>query len=354
VFLRLWMRQKHRQCQGCPDAYFKWRQRAIPGLLVIQGDFVQALDTGHQVKVVLTSAHSQLPLRSREGYITECTAVSVRQPTNGLTTSKPGRYNRFMRRRVPVFILPLLMVMSEVALAQANRPLFLDNRPGEDQSVVDVTEITEQYSKAAVEEYEKGIAEGRKGNRLAARERLEAAIRIDPRFFNAHNSLAILLHQLNLPAEAEREYLEAAKLNPRSYAPYVNLASLHIEQAVAKSEEDPRAARGLLNSALSNLNKAFAMQPAAPLPHYLSGIVYFLTGFYEEAESHFKTSISNGGIRMIGARLALAEIYIKLQEWDGVVAQLDQYLDDFPLAPNRVRVRAIRDSAAGRLASSKQ
>ena len=259
-----------------------------------------------------------------------------------------------MGRKAAVFILPLLILMSQVAIAQGNKPLFLDNRPGEDPSVVDVTEITEQYSKAAVEEYEKGIAEARKGNRLAARQRLEAAIRIDPKFFNAHNSLAILLHQLSLPAEAEREYIEAARLNPRSYAPYTNLASLHIEQAVLKSEQDSKGARVLLNSALSNLNKALEVQPNAPLPQYLNGIVYFMTGFYEEAESQFKKALSTGGSRMVMARLALADIYIRLQEWDGVVAQLDQYLEDFPLAPNRVAVRAARDVAAGKLAGSSQ
>ncbi|HET9216619.1 MAG TPA: tetratricopeptide repeat protein [Terriglobia bacterium] len=262
------------------------------------------------------------------------------------------RYNPFMGVRGPALFLTLILMMSEVAVAQANKPLFLDNRPGEDPSVIDVTEITEQYSKGAVEEYEKGIAEARKGNRLAAREHLESAIRIDPKFFNAHNSLAILLHQMFQPADAEREYLEAAKLNPRSYAPYVNLASLHIEQAILTSGQDSKSARGLLNSALANLNKALEVQPGTPLAHYLTGVVYFMTSFYEESESQFKKAISTGGSRMIVARLALAEIYVKLQEWDGVVAQLDEYLDEFPMAPNRVRVRAARDAAAERLAGS--
>lgn len=264
------------------------------------------------------------------------------------------RYNPLMGLRAPALFPILILLMAEVAVAQANKPLFLDNRPGEDPSVIDVTEITEQYSKAAVEEYEKGIGEARKGNSLAAREHLEAAIRIDPRFFNAHNSLAILLHQMSQPAEAEREYLEAAKLNPRSYAPYVNLASLHIEQAILTSDEDAKTARVLLNSALANLNKALEVQPGTPLAHYLSGVVYFLTAFYEESESQFKKALSTGGSRMIAARLALAEIYIKLKEWDGVVVQLNEYLDDFPMAPNRLRVRAVRDAAAERLAGSNQ
>lgn len=248
--------------------------------------------------------------------------------------------------------LVILVVSPGSVFAQKERPLFLDDRPAEDPSVIDVTEITEQYPKAAVDEYQRGIEEARRGNRLAARERLESAIRIEPRFFNARNSLAILLHRLGQYRDAEREYLEAAQLNPRSLAPYVNLASLHIEQAVSVSNEDGKAARSLLNSALANLNKAFEVQSASPQAHYLSGMVYYMTGFYEESELHFKKALSTGGNTMIGARLALAEIYIQLKEWDGVVVQLDEYLETFPFAPNRTRIRSVRDAAAEKLASS--
>ena len=65
--------------------------------------------------------------------------------------------------------LVLIGLFSDTAGAQRNPPLFLDARNGDDPAVIDVTEITGQYSKAAVEEYQKGIAEGRKGNRAAAR-----------------------------------------------------------------------------------------------------------------------------------------------------------------------------------------
>jgi len=101
-----------------------------------------------------------------------------------------------LKRATLMSILFLLILAPNFALAQKDRPLFLDRRPGEDPSVIDITEVTDQYPKAAVDEYLKGIEQGRKGNRVAARERLEAAIRIEPDFFNAHNSLAVLFHTL--------------------------------------------------------------------------------------------------------------------------------------------------------------
>jgi tetratricopeptide (TPR) repeat protein len=250
-------------------------------------------------------------------------------------------------------VLLLLTLVPKMALAQKDKPLFLDRRPGEDPSVIDITEVTDQYPKAAVDEYQKAMEQARRGNRVAARERLEAAIRIEPDFFNAHNSLAVLFHTLSQYSSAEREYLEAARINPRSLAPYVNLASLHIEQAI-QDQQDAKVSRTFLNSALSNLNKAFEIQPGAPAAHYLSGIIYFMTGFYEESESHFKNALASGGSRMITARLALADIYIQLREWDSVVVQLDQYLDEVPYAANRVRIRSVRNAAVEKLSTPSQ
>jgi tetratricopeptide (TPR) repeat protein len=154
--------------------------------------------------------------------------------------------------------------------------------------------------------------------------------------------------------DARREYLEASKLNPRSFAPLVNLASLHIEQAFMKADADGKAARSQLNEALASLNRAFEIQPNAPSAHYLTGIIYYATAFYEESESHFKKALTSGGSTMIAARLALAEIYIQLKEWDSVVVQLDEYLDEVPFASNRTRIRAVRNAAAEKLTAPSQ
>ena len=132
----------------------------------------------------------------------------------------------------------------------------------------------------------------------------------------------------------------------------MNLASLHIEQAVFIPHVDERASRTRLNKALENLNKALEIQPGSPLAHYLCGIVYYVTGFDEESESHLKTAITNGGRTMAIARLVLADIHMRLKEWDGVVVQLDDYLDEYPLASNRIRVRSVRNAAAEKLAKS--
>lgn len=250
--------------------------------------------------------------------------------------------------------IPMILLLAEAAFAQRDAPLFLDSRSGADPFVIDITEVTGQYAKAAVEEYQKGLAEGRKGNRAAAEEHLKNAVRIEPMFFNAHNSLAILFHRTSRFEDAIREYEEAARLNPRSIAPLVNAASVLIEMALSSPAADSAGARGLLNQALANLNKAFEVQPNAPLADYWTGVVYYLTSFYEESESHFKKALASGDPRMPIAHLALADIYVHLDEWENVVVQLDEYLEAVPYSSNRTRIRVARSVALERLGSPEQ
>ena len=49
---------------------------------------------------------------------------------------------------------------------------------------------------------------------------------------------------------------------------------------------------------------------------------------------------------MFPAHLALADIYVRLQEWDSVVVQLDEYLERVPFASNRIQIRAVREAAS--------
>jgi tetratricopeptide (TPR) repeat protein len=254
------------------------------------------------------------------------------------------RYNRSMLLRAALIIL----VLSTMAQAQTE-PLFLDSRPGENPAVIDVTEISGTYAKVAVREYEKGVSDARKGNRDGALKHLEEAIKIEPDFFNAHNSLAILYQYMSRYRDGEREYMEALRINPRSVAPLVNLASLYIEEAFSYADSDPRTSRAKLNDALARLNQALAAQPGNPSAYYYTGVVYYLTSFFEESESYFKKALESGDRRMKPARLALADIYVRLREWDSVVVQLEAYLKEVPWASNRKTVLHVRDVAVRNL-----
>jgi tetratricopeptide (TPR) repeat protein len=207
--------------------------------------------------------------------------------------------------------------------------------------------------RTAVREFERAIDAARKGRRTDAASYLEEAIRLSPEFFAAHINLGVLYQKLERYRDAEREYREAHRLNPRSAAPLVNLGSLHIEESVYGEAGNAFARRRMLNDALANLNAALELQPSSPFGHYLTGVVYYLTGFYETAEEHLQRA-AKSGVEMAFARLALANVYIRMKEWENVVLQLDAYLEENPFAANRSWVKEVRMEAADKLKSPRQ
>jgi tetratricopeptide (TPR) repeat protein len=246
------------------------------------------------------------------------------------------------------FNVAAAILTAGLALGQSARALNLEARPGEDPFVVDVTEMTKQYPRPAVREYEKALDDASKGRRATAAKHLEEAIRLAPEFFQAHNSLGVLYQKMERYRDAEREYGEAHRFNPRSAAPLVNLGSLHLEEAESRDAGDPIARRAMLNAALASLNAALEIQPSSPFGHYLTGVVYYMTGFYETAEPHLQRALESGS-GMGFARLALANVYIRMQEWENVVLQLDAYLEENRFASNRPSVKEARAHAAQKL-----
>ena len=249
-----------------------------------------------------------------------------------------------------IFSLSFVTAILTAGLArgQSEPPVYLEGRPGEDPFLIDVTEMRDRYPRPAVREYQKAMDEGRKGKLAAAVAHLEKAIDLAPDFFSAHNSLGVLYQKMERYRDAEREYNEAHKLNLRSAAPLVNLGSLHIQESQLHGAGDSITGRRMLNDALTSLNLALVTQPSSPFGHYLTGIVYHMTKFYEEAIPHFERALDSGA-GMGYARLALANTFIKMEEWENVLLQLDAYLEEYRFATNRPWVKETRAQAAQKL-----
>lgn len=183
-------------------------------------------------------------------------------------------------RLIVLFSFVAMIATAGLARGKKDMPLYLDARPGEDPLLIDVTEMTQKYSKSAVQQYQRAVELARKGRHTPAVAHLEDAIRLAPEFFSAHNSLGILYQRLARYRD-EREYHEAHRLNARSAAPLVNLGSLHIEESVAPGG-DALARRRLLNEALASLSAALEIQPSSASGRYFTGVVYYLTGFMKK------------------------------------------------------------------------
>lgn len=92
---------------------------------------------------------------------------------------------------------------------------------------------------------------------------------------DAHLLLGILAREAGEHETAEREYREAARLNPRSGQALLELGKLLLM-------------RGELTEARSRLELALKYMPGNPSTHYQLSLLYRRTGEAEKAEFHFR------------------------------------------------------------------
>ena len=235
-----------------------------------------------------------------------------------------------------------------IVLTEKERERNANDASSSESDVVDITELGRKYPRKVLDEYGKAREDNRKGNTARAGERLEAIVKAAPDFFAAHNTLGTIYQKMDRYRDAEREYNAARQLNPRSSQPLENLGSLYIQEADASRKTDPSNVGKILDNALDILDEAKKLNPRSVSAHYLLGLANYRSEFYEEAEQSFKRALELDG-RMPGARLMLANLYIKLQKWDNALQHLDAWLSDNPRAPERVQILETRAKVADRL-----
>ncbi|HET9942218.1 MAG TPA: tetratricopeptide repeat protein [Terriglobia bacterium] len=212
---------------------------------------------------------------------------------------------------------------------------------GEESEVVDISEMQKAYPAAIVERMRAADKDIQGGSYLKAVSILEEITKEYPEFYQAHRSLGTAYQKLGRYRDAESEYRTASELRQTSAAPLINLASLYLEEADASTGQGSAVVRGILNEALGSLNAALKLKPDAPFAYYLLGVTYYKSAFYEDAEENLKRSLELAP-DLLQAHLALANVYVRIQEWSNAIAQLDAFLEASPRSPLRDQVVAMR------------
>jgi len=227
---------------------------------------------------------------------------------------------------------------------QMNPTVSIIRRPsgfqGDDPNILDVDQIRD-IPKKAVQAYEKALEENRKGQTAKAIRLFEEAIKIAPDFYHAHNNLGVAYVRMSRYEEAEAEYKKARELNPKVDQPLLNLALLYITQADARRAEGRPVYGKLLDDAMDLLDAAIKIKPNSAYAHYYLGTAYYKSEFYEEAEKSLKRA-GELDPRLSNVRLMLINVYIKQQQWNEVVAQIDAYLKENPKAEERKNMEELR------------
>ena len=249
-------------------------------------------------------------------------------------------FNNFNSYSVTVFL-------SKPTVEFRDRPAGVD---AADPDIVDLNQMKENFPKKAVQDYEKALDEKQKGKLESAVKLLEEAIQIAPTFFHAHNNLGIVYQMLKRFPDAEREYKRSHELSAKTERPLVNLGSLYIEES--KENRDKEAQGKLLDQALDSLEEAVKLNPRSAVGYFLLGQANYQSSFFEEAETAFKKTLDLDP-RISSARLMLANVDVKLERWDDVLANIDAYLKENPKAADRASVEEMRARIVKRMQTAK-
>jgi Tfp pilus assembly protein PilF len=216
-----------------------------------------------------------------------------------------------------------------------------------EDSPVDVSELGRKYPRKAVQDYDRAIDELRKGNDVKALDLLAGVVKSAPDHYAAHNTLGTVYQRTQRFRDAEAEYTRARELNPHSADPLVNLGSLFIDEAAARSGEGSQVVGKILDDALDILEEALKMKRSA-MGYYLLGTAYYKSMFYEEAEQNLNRAIEMDA-HLGSGHLMLANLYMRQQKWQRALEQLDSYLIDNPKASDRDQIRQTRAKVAERV-----
>ena len=249
------------------------------------------------------------------------------------------RVEGYQDARMRVDVLPANQGATIVNIPIERKPPEAVIDPGE--PIIDVTELSRNYPKKALQEFEKAVEENRKGETAKAMDRLLDVLQLAPDFYSAHSLLGNIYQKSERYRDAEKEYRTARELNSRSAQPLTNLGSLFIQEADAQSARSRRLRGRILDDALDVLDDATKLDPHSSLAFYLLGVAYYKSSFFEESETNLKRALDLDA-RAGSTRLMLVNLYLKQEKWQAALDHLESYLVDNPRAVNRAQLEGTR------------
>ena len=219
-----------------------------------------------------------------------------------------------------------------------------------DPDIVDVSQLN--LPKKAVQDYEKALDENKKGQPEKAIKLLEEAVKTAPNFFRAHDELGLLYQKAKRYRDAEKEYRRAHELVPKNAQPMINLGSLYVQESEFRKDDGQQAIGKLLDQALDALEEAVKLNQRSGIAYYYLGAANFKSSFLEEAEAALKKA-HDLDPNMSLTRILLANVYMKQNRWNDVLANLDAYLQENPKASDRAAIEEMRAKIVKGLEASK-
>jgi Flp pilus assembly protein TadD len=210
----------------------------------------------------------------------------------------------------------------------------------EDDNLVAASELA-QYPKDLPEEARLAHETLLRRDFDGALRRLDSIVHEFPEYYPARRDRGVVFQKLGRYTDARLDYEMARDLKPSSPVPLIYLAGLSLlESGSASLKAD--AKRALIADAVDDLRKAIAIWPRGYFAYYLLGVAYYEAEFYEDAEDSFLRALKlEPGYPE--THVGLANLYIKINEWDKALVHLDTYIAGAPrpgVLQNLQRIRS--------------
>jgi tetratricopeptide (TPR) repeat protein len=189
---------------------------------------------------------------------------------------------------------------------------------GSNPYIVDPDDYNKRFPKKAVKEYEKGLEAENKGEKDAALLRYQAALKIAPDYYPAHNNLGGLYLGKSDFKPAEEQFREAIRLDPNEAQAYFNLSNV-----LMLTDRLPEAQ--------TTLAAGLQRRPDSAVGYFLQGCLDGQTGKLAEAESSLQKALSLDP-KMSQAYLKLVNLYLRQNRREDAITQLQAFLKGFPSA----------------------
>jgi tetratricopeptide (TPR) repeat protein len=232
-------------------------------------------------------------------------------------------------------LVNLNLMESQFAMAQIQlRPREKKNADplskqvaGSNPYIVDPADYNQRFPKKAVKEYDKGLEAEKQGKKDAAIEHYQAALKVAPDYYPAHNNLGILFLGNSDFKQAEDQFRDAVRLDQNEAQAYFNLSNVLL---VTKrfAEAQMMLAQGLQR------------RPDSAFGNFLQGSLYDQTGMLSEAENSLQNALRLDP-KMPQAHLQLVNLYLQQNRGSDAIKQLQTFLQDFPNAPAAPKAKEI-------------
>lgn len=188
-------------------------------------------------------------------------------------------------------------------------------------------EYNKRFPKSAIKEYDKGLKADKHGKPDDAIPHYEAALKIAPDYYPAHNNLGSDYLGKSEFTNARKEFEEVVRLNQSDSAAYFNLSNVCM-------------ITGQLVDAQHYLDEGMRREPDSALGHFLLGSLEIKTGKFQKAEAVLRQTIQLSPT-MAQARLQLVNLMLQQGRNADAASELHQFVTTFPDSPFTPKARVL-------------